>query len=122
MRARLHRYPRWRNIAEPLLDGFRCGSEAASVNYVSVLVERAVMAPDISKVDTDRHLDPGPSAWNFRNEVLRRVFHGNSLSPFRKACSSHFPLFLSLERCIVDLLSRMSLLAAKLTQVTHESN
>jgi hypothetical protein len=28
----------------------------------------------------------------------------------------------SLERCIVDLLSRMSLLAAKLTQVTHESN
>src|SRR6202035_3718379 len=90
MRARLHRYPRWRNIAEPLLDGFRCGSEAASVNYVSVLGERAVMAPDISKVDTDRHLDPGPSAWNFRNEVLRRVFHGNSLSPFRKACSSHF--------------------------------
>jgi hypothetical protein len=48
------------------------------------------MAPDISKVDTDRHLNPGPSAWNFRDEVLRRVFHGNSLSPFRKICSSHF--------------------------------
>jgi hypothetical protein len=38
------------------------------------------MAPDISKVDTDRHLNPGPSAWNFRDEALRRVFHGNSLS------------------------------------------
>jgi len=38
------------------------------------------MAPDISKVDTDRHLNPGLSVWNFRDEVLRRVFHGNSLS------------------------------------------
>src|ERR1700693_270747 len=31
------------------------------------------------KVDTDRHLDPGPSARNFRDEVLR-LFMGNSLS------------------------------------------
>src|ERR1035437_5988300 len=48
------------------------------------------MAPDISKVDTDRPLNPALSAWYFRDEVLRLVFHGNSLSPFRKTCSSHF--------------------------------
>jgi hypothetical protein len=29
------------------------------------------MAPDISKIDTDRHLNPGPSVWNFRDELLR---------------------------------------------------
>ena len=39
----------------------------------------SVMAPDISKVDTDRHLDPGPSPRSFRGEVLR-FFMGNSLS------------------------------------------
>jgi len=48
------------------------------------------MTPDISKVDTDRHLNLGLPAWDFRDDVLRRVFHGNSLSPFRKTCSSHF--------------------------------
>jgi hypothetical protein len=34
------------------------------------------MAPDISEVDTDRHLHPSRSAWNFRDEVLRWLFHG----------------------------------------------
>jgi hypothetical protein len=29
-------------------------------------------------------------AWNFSNGVLRWLFHGNSLSPVRKTCSSHF--------------------------------
>jgi hypothetical protein len=38
------------------------------------------MAPDISKVDTDRRLNSGPSAGSFRDEVLRRIFMGNSLS------------------------------------------
>jgi hypothetical protein len=69
---------------------FRTGPEAASIDHFSIFVEGAVMAPDISKVDTDRHLNPRSSALNFRDEVLRRVFHGNSLSPFRKTCSSHF--------------------------------
>jgi hypothetical protein len=40
------------------------------------LVQRAVMAPDIAKVDPDRHLDPGLPAWNFRDEVLRWLLHG----------------------------------------------
>jgi hypothetical protein len=55
-------------------------SQAASIDHLSFFVEGAVMAPDISKRDTDRHLNPGPSAWDFRDEVLRRVFHGSSLS------------------------------------------
>jgi uncharacterized membrane protein YphA (DoxX/SURF4 family) len=37
------------------------------------------MAPDISKVDTGRHLDPGPSARNFRDDLMR-FFMGNRLS------------------------------------------
>ncbi len=39
------------------------------------------MAPDIPKIDPDRHLNLGNAAWNFRDdEVLRWLFHGNSLS------------------------------------------
>jgi hypothetical protein len=38
------------------------------------------MAPNISKIDADGHLNPGLSAWDFRDEMLRRVFHGSSLS------------------------------------------
>jgi hypothetical protein len=52
------------------------GSETASIDYFAVLVEDAVVAPDISKIDADRHLNPGLSAWDFRDEVLRRLFHG----------------------------------------------
>jgi len=29
------------------------------------------MAPDIAKVDADRHLNLGLPAWNFSDEVLR---------------------------------------------------
>jgi hypothetical protein len=36
----------------------RYGSEAASIDHFAVLVERAVMAPDIAKVDTNRQLGP----------------------------------------------------------------
>jgi hypothetical protein len=45
------------------------------------------MAPNIPKVDADRHGIPRLSAWNFGDEVLRGIFHGNSLSPIRKTCS-----------------------------------
>jgi hypothetical protein len=34
-------------------------------------------APDISEVDPDRHPDPG---WNLRDEVMRWLLHGHSLS------------------------------------------
>jgi hypothetical protein len=79
-----------RNICKPFLDRLRCGSEAASINDFPILVESAVMAPDITKVDTNRQLGPGLPAWNFRDEMLRRLLHGNSLLLLRGTCSSHF--------------------------------
>jgi hypothetical protein len=79
--------PCWRQIDKPLLDGFGRGPEAASIDHFTIFVELAVMAPDITKVDTDRHLNPGPPAWNFRDEMMRRLFHGDSLSPIRMTCS-----------------------------------
>jgi hypothetical protein len=45
------------------------------------------MAPDVAKVDADRDLNLGLSAWNFSDEVLRWLLHGNSLSPIRRTCS-----------------------------------
>jgi len=54
-----------------LLDSLGTGSEATAIDHFSFFVERAVMAPDISKVDTDRDLDPSRSAWNFRDKVQR---------------------------------------------------
>jgi hypothetical protein len=39
------------------------------------------MAPDISKIDTDRHPDPGTSARNFRDNVIRRLLHGKQSLP-----------------------------------------
>jgi hypothetical protein len=45
------------------------------------------MAPDISKVDPDRHLGLRAAAWNFSDEVLRWLLHGNSLLLLRRTCS-----------------------------------
>ena len=39
------------------------------------------MAPDISKIDTDRYPDPGTPAWNFRDKVIRRLLHGKQSLP-----------------------------------------
>ena len=44
----------------------------------------------ITKIDPDRRPDPRASAWYFRDEVLRMLFHAHSLSLFRKTFSSHF--------------------------------
>ena len=38
------------------------------------------MAPDIPKIDPDRHPNLGEAAWNFSDEVFRWLFHANSLS------------------------------------------
>ncbi|HTF66068.1 MAG TPA: hypothetical protein VK638_25615 [Edaphobacter sp.] len=40
-------------------------------NNISIFVELAVMAPDVTKIDPDRHLELGVPAWNFRDEALR---------------------------------------------------
>jgi hypothetical protein len=40
------------------------------------------VTPDIAKVDPDRHLNLALPAWNFRDEVLRWLLHGQqSLRP-----------------------------------------
>jgi hypothetical protein len=51
-------------IPEVLVHSGRMGSEPASVYDLAVLVERAVMAPDVPKVDPDRHPGLGTSAWS----------------------------------------------------------
>lgn len=71
-----HRHACVRNICKPLINRLRCGSETASINDLTVFVEGAVMAPDIPKINADRQLDPGLPAWNFRDEVMRRLLHG----------------------------------------------
>jgi hypothetical protein len=76
MRTSFHRDPHRRQIGKPLLDSRWAGTKSAPAHYFSIFVERAVMAPDIPKIDPDRHPDPGASAWYFRDKVLRRIFHG----------------------------------------------
>jgi hypothetical protein len=61
-----------------------CGSEATSINDFTVLVENAVLAPGVTKVDANRHLYHGLSEWDFRDEVLRRLLHGIQSLPSRK--------------------------------------
>jgi hypothetical protein len=58
VRPCFHGDPHPRQVGKPLLDAGWVGSEAAPVDNLAVLVERAVMAPDISKVDPDRHFNP----------------------------------------------------------------
>jgi hypothetical protein len=53
------------------------------------------MAPDISKVKVDRDLNLGLSAGTFCDEVMRWLFHGNSLSDLRRTCSSHFSVLIA---------------------------
>jgi hypothetical protein len=81
-------------VGEPLLDGLRGRPKPAPIDDHTIYVERAVMAPDIAKVDADRDLNPGLPAWDFSNEVLRWLLHGNSLSPIRKTCSSYLPVLI----------------------------
>ena len=68
--------------------GTSCGSETASINDFAVLVESAVMAPNITKVDTYRQLGLGMPACNFRDEVLRRLLHGIQSAPLKRLAHS----------------------------------
>src|ERR1017187_4212583 len=88
VRSSFHSDPRASNIPEALVDSGWVGPEPASVDHLAVLVESAVMAPDVPKVDADRHPGLGTSAW-FRYEVLRMSFQAHSLSRLRKTFSSH---------------------------------
>ena len=71
-----------RHIRKPLLDPLRRRSEAAAIDNFTVLVESAVMAPDISEVDADRRGRLGLSLWDFRDEVLRWLLRERSGSFF----------------------------------------
>jgi hypothetical protein len=76
VRARFHRDPHRRQIGKPLLDSRGTGTKPAPAHYFSIFVKRAVMAPDVPKIDPDRHPDLGASEWYFRDEVPHRLFHG----------------------------------------------
>jgi hypothetical protein len=51
------------------------------------------MAPDVAKIDADRNLDLGLPAWDFSDELLRWLLHGEQslsdpedlLIPFSRA-------------------------------------
>ena len=53
------------------------------------------MAPDIPKIDPDRHPNLGDAAWNFGDEVLRWFFHGHSLSDSKDLLIPFFGNFIS---------------------------
>src|ERR1700735_5107661 len=74
------------------------------------------MAPDIAKVNTDRDLNLGLPAWNFSDEVLRWLLHGNSLLLLRRTCSSHLP---ALIQCQVFMGRISSLRQAQTSVRTH---
>ena len=65
MNSDFHRYSDRLEISEALIYARWVGSETAAVNDLALFVDGAVMAPDVSKVDTDRRPDPGTSAWTF---------------------------------------------------------
>jgi hypothetical protein len=68
------------------------------------------MAPDIAKVDANRHLHLGLPAWDFCDEVLRWLLHGNSLYlPERPA----HPIYMDYE---AQLAGSASCLCSKLNQ------
>ena len=52
----LHRNSRWRHIGEPRVDRLRRRPETTAVDHFTLLVESAVMAPYVAKVDADRQL------------------------------------------------------------------
>ncbi|MEA2544453.1 MAG: hypothetical protein QOH35_5819, partial [Acidobacteriaceae bacterium] len=75
-----HGDPHSRQVGKPLIDAGWVGSEPAPVDNFTIFVERAVMAPNISKIDPDCYPNLGASPWYFRDEVLRMPFHPHSLS------------------------------------------
>ena len=69
----------WQILSDAEPEAFS-GSEAASINHLSLFGERSLMARDIAKTNADRHLNPGLSVWNFRDGVIRWLFHGGRFS------------------------------------------
>src|ERR1700743_180982 len=62
MRPSFHGDTHGFQIAETLVNAGRVGSKTATIYDLAVLAECAVMAPDVPKVNSDRHADHGTSA------------------------------------------------------------
>jgi hypothetical protein len=84
VRASLHGHPDGRQILKPLLHSLGIGSEPTPVDHVSILVDRAVVAPGISQVNADGYLGWRMFARNFGDEVLRCLFHGKQFLRSRR--------------------------------------
>ena len=75
MNAHLHGHAGMRYFREPLLDRLRGRPEPAPVDDLTIYVERAVLAPDVARVDADRHLNPRLPTWDFSNALLRWLLY-----------------------------------------------
>jgi hypothetical protein len=60
---RLHGDAHSRQVGKPPIDAGWVRSEPAPVDHFTIFVERAVMAPNISKIDPDRDPNLGASPW-----------------------------------------------------------
>jgi len=69
------------------------------------------MAPDISKINTDRHPDPGTPAWNFRDKVIRRLLHGKQSLPSGAPAHPIFRYLSCIDKRLDDLCHLITLKA-----------
>jgi hypothetical protein len=81
MNTRLHRNASMRHIGEPRVDRLRRRPETTAVDHFTLLVESAVMAPYVAKVDADRQFDLATLPGYFRDEVLRWLSWEQSAPP-----------------------------------------
>jgi hypothetical protein len=72
--------PNWRQILKPLLHSLETGSEPAPVDHVSILVDRAVMGPDISQVNADGYFGGECPLGTSAMRCCAVFFMGNSFS------------------------------------------
>lgn len=84
----LHRYACPGAIRKPLLNGFWSSLETTSVHNFAILVEGAVRAPDISKIDTDRQLDLKLYTRDSAT-IAASSSSWETVSSFERTCSSH---------------------------------
>lgn len=61
--AGLHRNQSPLNIPEALGHATSVGPESTSIDDFTVSVQGAVMAPDVTQIDSNRDPDPRTSAW-----------------------------------------------------------
>jgi hypothetical protein len=90
MSSGFHRYLDWLEIAEALIYARWVGSETATVDDVAIFVDGTVMAPDVSKVDTDRRPDLGTMRGLFEMKYCGCLFMRIVSLVSEVTFSSHF--------------------------------